>query len=287
MSGYPPEFSLPRSDILVHVRQWVNAVDQLIQLIGPVAEYHFVTDTNVLIGEIWQLTKKRRKANGRTNLQECIAAGTIIAYVAPAVVDEVEEKLALLAAKGKFSDDEWQSEWANYKALLHIKEPGTTKLARYSHGQDPDDVPSLALADTLSADGVVSNDSDVEAMGGNPVTAEFVSQTRDYSRKAAISVSIRIGGYYVAVGGIISVTELSKALKRGVAWFRNFPDSVQAFALLAVFCVVVHPKSRRKIASWMKTVGNTVPEVFHRAFRLAELAAANRSVPPTLPRCGA
>lgn len=282
-----PATPLPRSDILPTLRHVVNAVARLKQLIGPVAEFHLVVDANVLIADLRWIFKKRHTANARTNLQECIAAGTIIAYVTPTVVGEVEEKLALMAADGGLSEAVWRPDWARYKSMLRIVEPGIVALERNPFGRDPDDAPNVALADMLSADGILTNDTDIAGMGGTAISVGFVIQARDYSRKAAVSVSIQVGGYYLVVGTRIAVNELAKALRHGAARFQALPVGVKILVLLAVLCVVLHPRSRNSIASTLKAIGRSIPDVLPQilqaAFSLACIAAENETSPPMLP----
>ncbi len=183
--------SLPRSDLLPTLRRAVESIDQLKHLVGPIAEFHVVVDANILIADLLWILEKRRSNTARTGLQECIRAETIIAYVAPTVVAEVEEKLPLITAERGLCHDAWRPEWGSYKSMLRIQEPDPVSLQRYADGQDPDDAPTLALADVIAASGILTRDSDIPAMGGNPIPVEFVLEMRDYSRKTAVSGLLR------------------------------------------------------------------------------------------------
>jgi hypothetical protein len=278
---------LPRSDVLPNLRRTIEAFEQLKQLVGPIVEFHIVVDANVLIQDILWILLKRRNTAARTSLQECIVAKTIIAYVTPMLVMEVEEKLTTIIAERGLTPGVWQPAWANYKSLLHIEEPNDSALERYASGQDPDDAPTLALADTLEACGILSRDSDVAAMGGRIIPIEFIIQARDYSRKAAVSVSIQNGGYFVVVGMSGSVQLLASAVKQCVAWLQPLPRGTEILALAALIIIVLHPKVRKPTAASLVAIGKKLPGPLAQAlqitFWLAKLAEENVASPPLLP----
>lgn len=214
-------------------------------------------------------------------------AETIIAYVTPTVVSEVEEKLPFIADKRGLSHDVLLREWATYKGMLHIKEPDHAKLEPYANGQDPDDAPTLALADTLQACGILSLDSDILAMGGRLIPIEFIFQARDYSRKAAISVSIRVGGYFIVVGASGALKVLTSAIEQSAAWFRKLPHSAKSLAFMVLILGILHPKVRNSIAASANMIGGKLPgalsQILQLMLCLAELAADNEASPPMLP----
>jgi len=226
-----------------------------------------------------------KKVMARTSLHECIVAGTILAYVTPTVITEVEEWLPALATERGLTQNSWVTEWGKYKRMLRVKGPDPIKLAQYANGQDPDDAPTVALAETLSACGILSKDSDIGAMGGALIPVEFILEVREYSRKAAVSLSIRIGGYLIFAG---TAQALVVALKQCIYFLKNLPDSVKALAFIVLLFVVLYPKLRISVTSWLKSLGGRLPDVRPQIVQiisaLAEIAADTQAVPPPLPQ---
>lgn len=275
------------SDFLPTLREFIESVDHLRRIIGPIASFHVVVDANILISDVlWHLTKKK-KPSAQTMLQECIGAGTIIAYATPTVIREVEEKLPLRASQCGLHADVWMPIWSEYTSVLKVREPESSIIERYAAGQDPDDAPTLALADMLTACGILTRDSDIAAMGGNAIPIEFVLHARDYSRRAVVSVSIKIGGYYVCIGATEGFSLLTKATKQCGAWLRKQPVAVRLGAFLVLLSLIVHPRSRNAIVELLQAVGSKVPGILAQLVQvtaaLAHMAADNDAVPPTVP----
>lgn len=275
------------SDMLPSVRQIVETVDQLRQALGPVASFHIVVDANILIGDVLWLLDKRRKRDARTSLQECIVAGTIIAYVTPSVIREVEEKLVIQAAKRGLNTKAWTAAWTDYKSTLHVREPNQATVEQYALGRDPDDAPTLALADMLGACGILTRDRDIAAMGGNAISIGFLLEARDYSRKAAVSVSIQVGGYYIIVGASEAVRFVTAATKHCTEWFRRQPPLTKLAAFLLLGSLLAHPRSRGAIASALKSTAGRFPDILLQTIQatlaLIRLTAENHAVPPAVP----
>lgn len=274
------------SDLLPDLRQCVETIDYLKRLLGPIAVFHVVVDANIIISDILWLLTKRRNPIATTALQECIAAGTIVVYVTPMVIAEVK-RFPLEARNQRFDLEAWMAELDSYKQSLQVMEPDPNHVEKYKKGQDPDDAPTLALADVISACGILSKDGDIEAMGGKVIPIEFVLQARDYSRKAVVSVSIQVGGYFfvVSASGVLQV--LMRALKSGTAWFRTLPDPVKFLTFVALILVALNTRSRHALSAWLKRFGaelsDALPQILEIVVCLANAVTENRAVPPTLP----
>lgn len=276
-----------RSDGLPALRRTVNAADQLRQLVGPIAEFSIVIDANILISDMLWILERRRDPAARPALQECILAETIIAYVTPRVVSEVEEWLPIIFARRDSTHGPWLPEWVSYKAMLRIQEPDPDGLRPYEAGVDPDDAPTLALADMISACGILTKDPHIAAMGGKMIPGDFVREARSYSRKAMVSVSVQVGGYYFAIATIEAFQLATVAVKLGIGWFRTLPDAIKAVAMLALILSALHPKTRNTLAAGLKRVAERthdvlLPAVLQTVLGLIELAAEHAVAPPVL-----
>jgi predicted nucleic acid-binding protein len=273
-----------RSDLLLNLRRLLECRADLRNIIGSIAEFHIVVDANVLIGDILWLVCKRKDPAAKSALQECILAGTFVAYVTNRVTDEVERHLRLIAVKRGISADVWTSEWLAYKSLLRIQDPEPFLVERYVNGRDPDDAPTIALADAIAACGILTEDRDVKAMGGRVIPITFKLEARDYSRKATVSVSIQIGGYIVTLTAIEGVKLAASALQRGLEWLRALPDGIKVAAVIGLMVALLHPKSRSMMLAALTKVGvaasDAFPLVLECVASLAAIAEENRATPP-------
>ena len=275
------------SELLPTLRRVLEAVGQLKDLIGPIANFHIVVDANILIADILWLQTKRNNLQAKTALQECISAGTIIAYITPIVVREVEEKLLLKAAKCGLRSDELIEKWNDYKKDLHIREPESDNVTKYIGGQDPDDAPTLALADLINACGIFSRDSDIKAMGGKIIPIEFILQARDYSRKSAVSVSLQMGGYFLVFVTIESLQVLIHFLQKSGKLFYELPTYLKIFLVFSFILLVIYPTSRNLMISYIKTTRiklfNVSPQILQYVVDFMRVIEENQMLPPTLP----
>lgn len=280
--------ALPRVDSakLSSLRDLVAATLSLKELIGPIAQFHVVVDANILIGEvIW--AAERKTPTGRTKLHESIRAGTIVAYATPRVMSEVEEHLPGVAARRDRDVGTYLDEWASVRTLVRIEEPDFSVVEKYAGGQDPDDAPTLALAEIIGALGIVTKDTDIAAMGGNCIPYRFIEAARDYSRQAALNVTIQVGGYYIAVGAGHGFMGAMAALESCATWFRGLQTEFKILFFVALVAAIAHPRSRGLIVSAVTTLLERFPyrlaaDLFQCAMVLGELVISNPAVPPQL-----
>ncbi len=279
-----------RSNILPILRRTIDSIEQLKLLIEPIAEFRLVVDANILISDVMWALEKRQKPEAKSSLQECIQAGTVIAFVTTTVVQEVERHLPRLTADRGLSHNAWVAEWAAYKAMLQIVTPEDYMIEPYLSGRDPDDAPTLALAKMLSASGVLTHDLDIAAMGGTAIPIEFILKTREYSRKTAITVSIRVGGLLVVMGAVEALAILISTLKQSAGWFQRLPDNAKSLALVVAICVVLHPTARRSILTWLEAssslLASKAPELLRVLIALCKLTSENQACSP-IPPCQA
>lgn len=179
----------------------IKPFNQLSDFIGDLAQFHLVIDANCILGDIIWLVKERKNPEAKTEIQECILAGTFIVYCTKTVVKEVNEHLKDIASQHNIPMNSLKKEWKSYKAMLKIKELDKAIINKYKNSRDPDDAPTLRLADLLPADAIISKDKDLKSMGGKVLSAkpvgdkgvlvfEFCASARDYSRKATITTFI-------------------------------------------------------------------------------------------------
>jgi predicted nucleic acid-binding protein len=277
--------SIP-SDRLADMRRLLVQFESIRAAIEPIAQYTLVVDANILLADIIWLLAKRQKPDARTALHECVAAGTFTLFTTRQVIEEVEEKLPDRAAKNNLTHDACLAEWSRYKMMLSVRDADMTLTGKYALGIDPDDAPTLALAEELGADGILSKDKHIKAMGGTPVPIEFCFAARAYSRKMAVSVSIRVGGHLFVLGTVRAVEQALIAIRGAYAAIRTLPDWAKLLALVALIVAVLHPKSRQQLLAALSTMatvlGQSLPAILQMVGELAELEARNRAAVPTI-----
>lgn len=263
-----------RSDILGLWRE----IDGMKNFLGPLAQFIVVLDANIILGDLIWLVSKRKNPEATTELVESIKAGTIVAYIARPVLAEVDEHISTIAANKKLSEDALRQEWKIYRKIIKVKTPSKTLIERYKEGQDPDDAPTIALAKMIRADGILSKDKDIVAMGGLVIELDFTSRARDYSRKTAIAVTIRCSGGIALTISWASIGIVLKSAAVVVAWFRSLPATIQIILLFAVVAVASNKNVQERVIAmiaplrtaisghwpeaidWLASVGATIAE---------------------------
>jgi hypothetical protein len=227
---------------------------------------------------------KKKKPNARSALRECIAAETAILYAASTVVCEVERWLPEIAQEHGISSEVWTAEWNSYRSLLRIRDPDPIIVQRHVNPRDPTDAPTLALAEIMSAVGILSRDKDIPGMGGKVVPITFVFALRDYSRKSAVSVSIKIGGYAVGACTLAAITVALKSLQAIWSGIRALPDGVKLALTVLTLLAVLNPKMRAAISDFVKNVLHQFveksPAVMEVIAALGRISADNRADAP-------
>lgn len=238
------------SDRLKELRELVKTWKNISPLISGAVQFRIVVDTNIVLGDIRWLAYRRRNESARTSLIETIEAGTIYAYVPPALFAEVEEKIDLIAREENLDKAHLLSVWSEYQKNLRVTEPDSNVVQSYSDGVDPDDAVFIALAEVIGALGVVSKDRDIAMMGGKQISLDFVFSLRDYSRATAIELNIKCMGLTLTVASLAVIRGVFEAVKALIVGITKAPDWVKAALILgAVFCAV-HPGARQRISMW-------------------------------------
>jgi predicted nucleic acid-binding protein len=253
---------------LFNLREIVKNVKPLNDFIGDIAQFSLVIDTNYIIGDLIWLTKKRKYPTAKTEVQECILAGTFIVFCTKTVIDEVNEKLAVVANKHGISINLIRKEWELYQSMLRVKQPDNEITDKYNNGVDPDDAPTLALAEQLSAEGILSKDRHINMMGGKTISFDFCASARDYSRKATISVTLRIGGMYSVVIGVKLFKGLYSFIKSIAAWIEGLPNWAKILLIAGILIAFFLAKFREYIFNIINKLISIIKESFPSIFEV-------------------
>lgn len=270
------------SERLQELRAFVRSINGLEKTVGSAVQFRFVVDTNVVLGDLRWLAFKRKNDEAKTALIEVIEAGTIDVYVPPSLFDEVDEHITKIANEEGKSETALRDQWREYQSKLKVCEPDREKVETLLHGKDPDDAFFIALAESISAVGVLSNDRDIEQMGGRRISVDRVLSLRDYSRAAAVELHIKCMGVSIGWIGMLALVSAVQGVKAVLEGISKAPDWVKlAFVLGAVFCVV-HPGSREAIANGLKRafegIRNATPIVLSHITDAASIAQHKQAI---------
>jgi predicted nucleic acid-binding protein len=271
---------------LSDLRQFLEVQKQFAALAGQLVTFQVVVDANILIRELLWMATARENETAKPALLECLEAKTIVAHVTPRIVEEVERTMKDLAANRGLPDKVWKLHWSAYLSMLIVVEPDSSVTSKYETDRDPTDAPTLALAETHGIDGIMSSDADIKAMGGNVLPLSFKLEARDYSRKAAIQVSLKIGGTYIAVGAVEGLILVAKSLGAAVQRVRRLSGWMKVLLAVGSICLVAHPTARKAIqnslASSGRAVAEATPELFSLVASLYQEYEQVRAKPPTV-----
>jgi hypothetical protein len=104
-----------------------------------------VIDANVIIEELLFLTQKRRSTSARTNLQEAIDSGTVVALAPFKLQDEISEHIPMLAIERGVSEAALRNAWLEYKSRIRFIEMDPISAEEAAAAVDPDDLPYVYL----------------------------------------------------------------------------------------------------------------------------------------------
>jgi putative PIN family toxin of toxin-antitoxin system len=231
------------------------------RFIGSIAQFTIVLDANIILGDLIWLVSKREQPGAITELMECIRAGTIVAYISRSVLGEIEEHIPNIASDKDLSSDALLTEWKQYRKLVKVRAPKKKLIDQYMTGRDPDDAPVVALGKMLRADGILSKDKDIVAMGGLVIEADFTRQARDYSRKTAIVVTIKASGVIAAIVGYGALEVIGQLIAGAAAQFMRLPPVVKLGILAAILVVALNERARNRVMD-VVTLANAAPSKY-------------------------
>ena len=270
-----------RSDYLKGFRAAVKQWKEFESILGVAAQFRVVVDTNVVLGDIMWLCGKRKNPNAKTCLMEVIEAETVEAYAPPELIEEVEEKIPLIAAEKGLDEGQMLEQWKLYKLKLKIREPETGRVEILQNGVDPDDAFFIALAELVAANGVVSKDNHIEMMGGNRITVECVASLRDYSRAVAINMNIKVSGVVLSGITFAAIRGVLLGIKSLFVAIAKAPDWVKLALLAGTLFVAFHPGTRAAVSGWLRTamagIKDATPAITEQIAEAAALAGKHEA----------
>ncbi|MFN3714472.1 MAG: PIN domain-containing protein [Alcanivoracaceae bacterium] len=258
-----------RSDELADLRRVIDGIQGLAELIGTAAQVVLVIDANVVIRDLIWMASRRKCPDSVPGLLEASVAGSLVACVPPYALYEINDRIPFVAKKRGIDEGELHKVWEEYRPALTIKQPDAERVAKYRQGRDPKDADYLALAETISANGILSRDKDIAAMGGSVVSMEVVGLLRDYSRAAAVEFTIKINGCFTLIVGAAIVRAAFELLSGAVGKMRNLPGWIKGVLLCLSFIILANEKNRKRLGEVANAIRSSLEEFAPKAMELA------------------
>jgi predicted nucleic acid-binding protein len=245
--------------------------------LGLVAQFDLVIDTNIVIKELLWLTRSRRNPNAKSELVEAAEADTIKLFGPPALFEEVPKKIPVVAADLAVDADIMFEHWMEFKKYVQLAIPDQTFIDELQSGVDPDDAPFVALEKTIDAAGILSRDSHIAKMGGSTVPLKCIFYLRDYSRHAAIEMSIKVAGTSLLIAGITSIGAACHATRSLAAAYSRLPQWVKLTLVIGGLLALSNPKARVATANLAKRLTQGIASTTPIAIQLISDAACTAS----------
>lgn len=280
-SALSDSFLAVRSDKLKELRTSIATLRKLNYPMAAIAKISLVIDTNILLGELRWLSSKRHTDDAKTSLMEVIEAETVTLYAPPVFFDEVEEKIPLLATTQGLDAEMMRKHWEVYKTKIILAIPDKNLVESLKAGVDPDDAEFVALQQTLGADGVLSKDPHIAAMGGNKVSLDCIFYLKNYSRTAAVELNIKVAGASFTLAGLAAIRACVGGIQALSRCIQTAPDWLKFALLLGALLTLANPRSRAKVLNAVNALlegaATTVPAILDLVSVAAQLANEKES----------
>jgi len=247
--------------MLANLRVFLKTYPELQQMTGEVARFCVVLDANAAVSDL--LHKHSKPHLPQTALEECIKSSVIEVY-APTWLDRemTESAIPQVAKQKNIPEAVLQRSWDDYKKGIVWDERFAAPEATSEGAVDPKDVPYVALAECISADGILTSDKDIDRLGGNTLTLRFVISARSYARASSYHVTIQVGGTVI---GVLTLSAMYQLVTTIYSLASRLPGWARFALFVAAVVVAVHPTSREKVLSfllsWGSALASMVPEI--------------------------
>lgn len=267
-----------RSDELLLLREMIGSLSGFNKHTGNAIQLRLVIDTNVILKDLIFLSKNARQTNAKTSLMEAIAAGTVVPHAPFWLCTEVEKYLPEICEKKGISLEVILTHWEAYREQIHFFDIDEEKLVDYSDSEDPKDAPFVILEKEIDALGVLSDDNDIEKIGGTRISLDVVISMRDYSRHAAIEFKIKYMGVLTGFLSLQLILSMFKGIGGLFKLIGNLPKPIQHTLIGLAVWGALDPNMRDKAMEKLRSIGGGLsPTIEKIAQSIMGMAALSKT----------
>jgi hypothetical protein len=267
-----------RSDTLPTFRRLLEMSPDLKSLVETrVLQIRAIVDANRIYADLrWKLSKRDDPRN-RSGLEEDLDARVLV-LIAPDFLEvEIEKYLPILAEETGATLSEAEHEWGSLRAKLHFYRPSSPMpdgwaddlkdLAPDRKIADLKDLPYLHASRELGLP-VFTSDRHLQKMGAPVIwvcidtTCRDVIRTdiahcgharldgtcRDHARSTSVTLGFTLGSTFTVTIGVETLQAAVRGIKSLFEAFRRLPPWLQLATAGALAAILIHPKSRAKLA---------------------------------------
>jgi hypothetical protein len=306
-----------RSDSLPTLRGFLEMSPDLKSLVETrVLQIRAIVDANRIHADLrWKLSKRDDPRN-RSGLEEDLDAGVLV-LIAPDFLEvEIEKYLPVLAEETGAALSEAQHQWESLRAKLHFYRPVSpmpdgwaddpNNLAPNREIVDPKDLPYLHASRELGLP-VFTSDRHLQKMGA-PVIWVCIDTTcrdhirtdtancgharldmacRDHARSTSVTLGFTLGSTFTVTIGVETLQAAVRGIKSLFEAFRRLPPWLQLATAGGLAAIVIHPKSRAKLAQGWESACAAAAQAKGPMFEgflvlMQQLAAAQSDAAKTL-----
>ncbi len=305
-----------RSETLPTLRRFLEMSPDLKSLVETqVLQIRAIVDANRIHADLrWKLSKRDDPRN-RSGLEEDLDAGVLV-LIAPDFLEvEIEKYLPILAEETGATLPEAEHVWESLRAKLHFYPPlspmpdgwaDPNNSAPNREIVDPKDLPYLHASRELGLP-VFTSDRHLQKMGA-PVIWVCIDTTcrdhirtdtancgharldmacRDHARSTSVTLGFTLGSTFTVTIGVETLQAAIRGIKSLFEGFRRLPPWLQLAAAGGLAAIVIHPKSRAKLAQGCESACSAAAQAKGPMFEgflvlMQQLAAAQSDAAKTL-----
>jgi len=259
----PSRLLLAKSDDLPTFSQFIPLLRALGASPSPIRQIRLVIDAQIVVS-VLSFHARREKPGARTDLEEVILSGTVIAYAPDWIETEISKHLPDIADKWEVSVGELAAAWDGFRAHLRlcpesdlIPLDGKDEYARL-RVIDPNDLPYALTREKVGAVAVLTKDRDFRKAGTPVVTSEIIVDLREYARSKAVELRIRAGGTVLMTAAAGTLLGSGAALVGAARLIARAPMVIQILLAVGALALLIHPKSRATIGNGLKNFGSSL-----------------------------
>ena len=305
-----------RSETLPTLRRFLEMSPDLKSLVETqILQIRAIVDANRIHADLrWKLSKRDDPRN-RSGLEEDLDAGVLV-LIAPDFLEvEIEKYLPILAEETGATLPEAEHVWESLRAKLHFYPPlspmpdgwaDPNNSAPNREIVDPKDLPYLHASRELGLP-VFTSDRHLQKMGApviwvciyttcrdhirtdtaNCGHARLDMACRDHARSTSATLGFTLGSTFTVTIGVETLQAAIRGIKSLFEGFRRLPPWLQLAAAGGLAAIVIHPKSRAKLAQGWESACSAAAQAKGPMFEgflvlMQQLAAAQSDAAKTL-----